>query len=300
MYIRRNVKILTMKQLKISDSRFTNITTNSERLYISEIAKIPLLTIEEEVELAKRYQETKDEVALNKLIRGNLRFVISVAKQLDDGRTTLGELINEGNYGLIIAAQRYDYSKGFKFISYAVWWIRNQITQYKTNHGRTIRLPSNQVTMLYKIMNAQNKIEVEKGRQPTIEELSEEVDLPEHNIEILLDAQRTSVTPLDAPLTEDGGTLLNVLENEDAKASDHLTNEEDSNIFMKTLLTRLTERERYVITNHLGLFGAKPVTQRHIADDIGLSKAMVGQIYQKACRKLRYRMINNRDKFDWL
>lgn len=289
-----------MRELKISDSRFTNITTNSERQYINEVAKIPLLSIEEEVELAKTYQETKDEVALNKLIRGNLRFVISVAKQLDDGKTNLGELINEGNYGLVIAAQRYDYTKGFKFISYAVWWIRSKIMEYKSAHSRTIRIPANQITMLFRIFNAENKIEVEEGRKPTIDEISKEINIPNEQIEMLLEANRAKVMALDEPLTEDGGSLLSLLENENADASDHLTNDNDSEIFMKMLLKRLTEREKYVLTHYLGILGAKPMNQREIADHLELSKTMIGQIFNKAKRKLRYHLIYNRDKFDRL
>lgn len=289
-----------MRELKISDSRFTNITTNSERQYINEVAKIPLLSIEEEVELAKTYQETKDEVALNKLIRGNLRFVISVAKQLDDGKTNLGELINEGNYGLVIAAQRYDYTKGFKFISYAVWWIRSKIMEYKSAHSRTIRIPANQVTMLFRIFNAENKIEVEEGRKPTIDEISKEINLPNEQIEMLMEVNRAKVMALDEPLTEDGGSLLNLLENENADDSDHLTNDNDSEIFMKMLLKRLTVREKYVLTHYLGILGAKQMNQREIANHLELSKTMVGQIFNKAKRKLRYHLIYNRDKFDRL
>jgi RNA polymerase primary sigma factor len=289
-----------MRELKISDSRFTNITTNSERQYINEVAKIPLLTIEEEVELAKTYQETKDELALNKLIRGNLRFVISVAKQLNDSNSNLGELINEGNYGLIIAAQRYDCTKGFKFISYAVWWIRSKIMEYKSTHSRTIRIPTNQITMLFKILNAENKIEVEQGRKPSAEEISKEVGIPKESVEALLSTNRLKVMALDEPLTEDGGSLLNLIENENADTTDHLTKVNDSEIFLKTLLSRLTNREKYVIINYFGLFGEKQINQREIGDSLGITKSMVGQIYSKARRKMRYTFIFNKDKFDKL
>ena len=274
-----------MRQLKITKS-ITNRESASLDKYLQEIGKEELITVEEEVELAQRIKKG-DQRALEKLTKANLRFVVSVAKQYQNQGLSLPDLINEGNLGLIKAAEKFDETRGFKFISYAVWWIRQSILQALAEQSRIVRLPLNQVGSLNKINKAYSRFEQEHERKPTAEELSTELDLPADKISDTLRVSGRHIS-VDAPFVEgEANSLLDVLINDDSPDADFsLINESLSREIDRALAT-LTERERDIIKLFFGI-GCQEMTLEEIGEKFGLTRERVRQIKEKAIRRLRH------------
>ena len=275
-----------MRQLKIT-KQITNRETQSLDKYLSEIARIDLITAEMEVQLAKRIREG-DRVALEKMVNANLRFVVSVAKQYQNHGLTLSDLINEGNLGLIKAATRFDETRGFKFISYAVWWIRQSILQALAEQSRIVRLPLNRVGSLNKINNAFSELEQKHQREPTEDELAEVMEMTPDEIRTNLTFRARKVS-MDAPFAQgDGdGTLLDIMEDESADIPDADLMMKSLQVEVKRALATLSERESQVISLYYGLSGGHAVTLEEIADQFDLTRERVRQIKEKATRKLR-------------
>ncbi len=275
-----------MRQLKITKS-ITNRESASLDKYLQEIGKEELITAEEEVQLAKKIKEG-DEDALEKLTRANLRFVVSVAKQYQNQGLSLPDLINEGNLGLIKAARRFDETRGFKFISYAVWWIRQSILQALAEQSRIVRLPLNQVGSLNKINKAYSKLEQEHEREPSTEELAEATDIP---IEKVADTLRVSGkhVSIDAPMISgEESTLVEVIPNSDSPSADSTLMKESLEREVERALSTLTDRERDVIKLFYGIGVAHPLTLEEIGDKFNLTRERVRQIKEKAIRRLRH------------
>ncbi len=274
-----------MRQLKITKS-ITNRDSSSLEKYLQEVGKEDLLTPDEEVELAQRIKKG-DKVALEKLTRANLRFVISVAKQYQFQGLSLPDLINEGNLGLIKAAERFDETKGFKFISYAVWWIRQSILQAIAEQSRVVRLPLNKVGSINKLHKAYSKLEQENDRTPTSEELAEMVDLPKEKVEKTLQLSGKPLS-MDAPFDDDeDGSLLDVMENKDVPDADGgLLNESLSREIERTLSV-LPEKEKAVIKYFFGL-GVPEMSLEEIGQKLNLTRERVRQIKEKGIRRLRH------------
>ncbi|MBL7872440.1 MAG: RNA polymerase sigma factor RpoD/SigA [Cyclobacteriaceae bacterium] len=275
-----------MRALKITQ-KITNRESQSFDKYLSEIAKIDLITAEEEVNLAKRIREG-DEVALQKLINANLRFVVSVAKQYQQGGMTLSDLVNEGNLGLIKAASRFDEKRGFKFISYAVWWIRQSILQALSEQSRIVRLPLNRIGTLNKMNKTFASLEQKFQREPTTEELAEVMETTTEEIQKIAN-HRARKLSMDAPLGNDGdsGTLLDVMDDDGAVQPDS----ELMNASLKTeiqfSLSKLSSREADVLSLYYGLSGGHALSMHDISEKFDLSTERVRQIKEKATRKLR-------------
>jgi len=275
-----------MRQLKITKS-ITNRESASLDKYLQEIGKEELITAEEEVQLAKRIKEG-DEEALEKLTRANLRFVVSVAKQYQNQGLSLPDLINEGNLGLIKAARRFDETRGFKFISYAVWWIRQSILQALAEQSRIVRLPLNQVGSLNKINKAYSKLEQEHEREPSTEEIAEATDIP---VEKVADTLRVSGKhiSIDAPLIAgEESTLVEVIPNNDSPSADAELMKESLEREVERALDTLTERERDVLRLFYGIGVPHPLTLEEIGDKFNLTRERVRQIKEKAIRRLRH------------
>ena len=274
-----------MRQLKIPKS-ITNRNDSILNKYLNDIKKEPLITAEEEVLLTQKIKKG-DTLAQEKLIKANLRFVVSVAKQYQNQGLSLPDLINEGNMGLIKAAEKFDETRGFKFISYAVWWIRQSILQALAEQSRIVRLPLNQVGSLNKINKALSKFEQENERKPSAEELAEVLDMPIDKIfdTIKISGRHISV---DAPFVEgEENSLLDVLVNEDSPVADaSLNNESLSKEIDRALDSLLTERERDIIKMFFGL-GMQEMTLEEIGLKFGLTRERVRQIKEKAIRRLR-------------
>ncbi|HKL95926.1 MAG TPA: RNA polymerase sigma factor RpoD/SigA [Paludibacteraceae bacterium] len=273
-----------MRQLKITKS-ITNRESASLDKYLQEIGRENLITVEEEVELAQRIRKG-DRLALEKLTRANLRFVVSVAKQYQNQGLSLPDLINEGNLGLIKAAEKFDETRGFKFISYAVWWIRQSILQALAEQSRIVRLPLNQVGSLNKINKAFSRFEQENERRPSPEELAEELDIP---IEKIVDTIKISGRHIsvDAPFVEgEDNSLLDVLVNDDSPIADRALMSESLLIEINRALETLSERERDIIRMFFGI-GCQEMTLEEIGDKFGLTRERVRQIKEKAIRRLR-------------
>ncbi|MFN4234665.1 MAG: RNA polymerase sigma factor RpoD/SigA [Bacteroidia bacterium] len=275
-----------MRQLKITKS-ITNRESASLDKYLQEIGRESLITAEEEVELAKRIKKG-DQKALERLTKANLRFVVSVSKQYQNQGLSLPDLINEGNLGLIKAAQRFDETRGFKFISYAVWWIRQSILQALAEQSRIVRLPLNQVGSLNKINKAFSKLEQEFEREPTAEELANILDLPEDKISDTLKVSGRHVS-MDAPLLQgEESSLYDVLPNNDSpRADSELINESLQKEIERSLAT-LTERERDVIKLFFGIGMNHGLTLEEIGAKFDLTRERVRQIKEKAIRRLRH------------
>ena len=274
-----------MRQLKITKS-ITNRESASLDKYLQEIGKEELITVEEEVELAQRIRKG-DRTALEKLTRANLRFVVSVAKQYQNQGLSLPDLINEGNLGLIKAAEKFDETRGFKFISYAVWWIRQSILQALAEQSRIVRLPLNQVGSLNKINKAFSKFEQENERIPSTEELADVLEITKEKIADTLRVSGRHVS-VDAPFIEgEDNSLLDVLVNSDSPNADRgLINESLSREIERALAT-LTERERDIIKLFFGI-GVQEMTLEEIGEKFGLTRERVRQIKEKAIRRLRH------------
>jgi RNA polymerase primary sigma factor len=275
-----------MRQLKITKS-ITNRESASLDKYLQEIGREELITAEEEVILAKKIKDG-DQRALEKLTRANLRFVVSVAKQYQNQGLSLPDLINEGNLGLIKAARRFDETRGFKFISYAVWWIRQSILQALAEQSRIVRLPLNQVGSLNKINKAYSKLEQEFEREPSAEELADMLDLPIDKVSDTMKVSGRHVS-MDAPFANgEESSLLDVLVNLDSpKADNGLMNESLSREIDRALST-LTERERDVVKLFFGIGLNHGLTLEEIGDKFDLTRERVRQIKEKAIRRLRH------------
>jgi RNA polymerase primary sigma factor len=275
-----------MRQLKITQS-ITNRESQSLDKYLHEIGKVDLITAEEEVILAQKIREG-DQAALERLTKTNLRFVVSVAKQYQNQGLTLGDLINEGNLGLIKAAKRFDETKGFKFISYAVWWIRQSILQAIAEQSRIVRLPLNQVGSLSKISKAFSKLEQEFEREPSPYELATTLETTVDKISDTLSNSGRHVS-MDAPFVQgEENTLLDVLENSDTPNTDSLLINESLSEEIKRSLSTLTEREREIVTLFFGLSTNHPLSLEEIGEKFNLTRERVRQIKDKALQRLRH------------
>lgn len=274
-----------MKQLKISKS----ITVRTQTLdkYLHAIGREPLLTVDEEVELARRIKEG-DKSALDRLVRANLRFVVSVAKQYHNQGVELTDLISEGNLGLVKAAEKFDETRGFKFISYAVWWIRQAIQQAIPEQSRVVRLPQNRLGEISKVRKAMLDFEQEFMRQPSNEELAEILGMSVEKIADALSYNALSLS-LDAPFggEEDDGCLLDVVSSSDAPRPDELLSRNESlAIEVQRVLSQLEEREREVLQKSFGI-GCSEMTLEEIAEEYNLTRERVRQIKEKAVRRLK-------------
>ena len=273
-----------MRQLKITKS-ITNRESASLDKYLQEIGREELVSPEEEVELAQRIRKG-DQKALEKLTKANLRFVVSVAKQYQNQGLSLPDLINEGNLGLIKAAEKFDETRGFKFISYAVWWIRQSILQALAEQSRIVRLPLNQVGSLNKINKARSKFEQENERQPSSEELSEMINVPKDKISDTLRVSGRHVS-VDAPFVEgEDNSLLDVLPNDDSPSADRGLVNESLNTEIERALSTLSSREREIIKSFFGI-GCQEMTLEEIGERFGLTRERVRQIKEKAIRRLK-------------
>ena len=272
-----------MRQLKISKS----ITQRNEILdkYLQEISHDSMITVNEEVELAQRIRQG-DQVAMEKLVRANLRFVVSVAKQYQNQGLSLPDLISEGNIGLIKAAERFDETRGFKFISYAVWWIRQSILQAQAEQSRNIRLPLNQVGLLNKISKESALFEQLHERRPTADELSDILDIPAEKIEEAMSHSGSSIS-VDAPFEEgESNSLLDVLPNSDSPTTDRSLMNESLATEIDRALSTLSEREKEILQMLFGI-GCQEMTLEEIGDHFGLTRERVRQVKEKALRRLR-------------
>ena len=273
-----------MRQLKITKS-ITNRESQSLDKYLQEIGREELVSPEEEVELAQRIRNG-DQKALEKLTRANLRFVVSVAKQYQNQGLSLPDLINEGNLGLIKAAEKFDETRGFKFISYAVWWIRQSILQALAEQSRIVRLPLNQVGSLNKINKALSKFEQENERLPSNDELSEMIEVPKDKIADTLRVSGRHVS-VDAPFVEgEDNSLLDILPNDDSPSADKGLVNESLSTEIDRALQILTPREREIIKSFFGI-GCQEMTLEEIGERLDLTRERVRQIKEKAIRKLK-------------
>ncbi|EJF09921.1 MULTISPECIES: sigma-70 family RNA polymerase sigma factor [Hymenobacteraceae] len=275
-----------MRQLKIS-KQITNRESQSLDKYLQEIGKVDLLTPDEEVSLAQRIKEG-DQFALEKLTKANLRFVVSVAKQYQNQGLSLGDLINEGNLGLIKAAKRFDETRGFKFISYAVWWIRQSILQALAEQSRIVRLPLNRVGSLNKISKSFSELEQKFEREPSPEEIAEVLELTTAEVVDTLKISGRHVS-VDAPFVQgEENRLLDVLENEDEESPDTGLMNDSLRKEVQRALSTLTKREADVITLYFGLNGEHSLTLEEIGEKFNLTRERVRQIKEKAIRRLRH------------
>ncbi len=275
-----------MRQLKITKS-ITNRESQSLEKYLQEIGKVDLLTPEEEVDLAKRIKQG-DQLALEKLTKSNLRFVVSVAKQYQNQGLSLSDLINEGNLGLIKAAQRFDETRGFKFISYAVWWIRQSILQALAEQSRIVRLPLNKVGSLNKINKAFSALEQEFEREPSTDELGAVLEIPADEVRTTLGVASRHIS-MDAPFVDgEDNSLLDVLENNGTPTTDsELTYMESLRHEIERSLRTLTERQASIVKLYFGINVEHQMSLEDIGDKFGLTRERVRQIKDKAISKLR-------------
>lgn len=275
-----------MRQLKIT-KQVTNRETASLDKYLQEIGKVDLITADEEVELAQRIKKG-DRIALEKLTKANLRFVVSVAKQYQNQGLSLPDLINEGNLGLIKAAQRFDETRGFKFISYAVWWIRQSILQALAEQSRIVRLPLNKIGSINKINKAYATLEQEHERAPSPEEISELLDMSESDVKESMKNSGRHVS-MDAPLVEgEDSNLYDVLNTGESPSPDVELMNESLRIEIERSLQTLTPREADLIRLYFGLNGSHPMTLEEIGETFDLTRERVRQIKEKAIRRLKH------------
>ena len=276
-----------MRQLKIT-KQVTNRETASLDKYLQEIGKVDLITAEEEVELAQKIR-AGDENALDKLTKANLRFVVSVAKQYQNQGLTLPDLINEGNLGLIKAARRFDETRGFKFISYAVWWIRQSILQALAEQSRIVRLPLNKIGSINKINRAFSDLEQKYGRPPTPEEIAESLDITIEEVKQSIKNNGRHLS-MDAPLkdSEDSNNMYEVMSSESSPKPDKQLMKESLRREIERSLSTLTPREADVIRLYFGLSGKHPMTLEEIGEKFDLTRERVRQIKEKSIRRLKH------------
>ncbi|MCK9452430.1 MAG: RNA polymerase sigma factor RpoD/SigA [Bacteroidales bacterium] len=275
-----------MRQLKITKS-ITNRETASLDKYLQDIGKEDMITADQEVELAQKIK-AGDQKALERMVNANLRFVVSVAKQYQNQGLSLPDLINEGNLGLIKAARRFDETRGFKFISYAVWWIRQSILQALAEQSRIIRLPLNQVGSLNKVRKASSRLEQEFERKPSSVEIAERLDLPQHKVDSVLKIS-TRYISTDAPLKEDEDMMfLDSYISEDAVDTDEPLMQESLGREIQRSLATLTEKEREVLNMYYGIGMSHGFTLEEIGAKFDLTRERVRQIKEKAIRRLKH------------
>lgn len=286
-----------MRQLKISKS-ITNRQLGSLDKYLAEISKEEMISPEEEVELARRIREG-DEQALDRLVRANLRFVVSVAKQYQNQGLGLTDLINEGNLGLIKAARRFDETRGFKFISYAVWWIRQSIMQAIADQSRMIRLPLNKLGAMSMVKKAAAKLEQEYQRKPSIEEIAREVNLPVEKVESMMSINMYQIST-DAPLVDDDDvSFLDTFVVENAQPTDSAMIQESNNNEVQRLLSFLNNNERQVLTYYFGIGIEHNYTLEEIGYKMGYTRERVRQIKDRAMKKLKLRFRDSKDETEF-
>ena len=284
---------IQMRQLKITKS-ITNRESTALEKYLQDISREAMVGLDEEIELAKRIREG-DEKALERLTKANLRFVVSVAKQYQNQGLALPDLINEGNFGLIKAAQKYDETRGFKFISYAVWWIRQSIMQAISEQSRMVRVPINQMGSANRIRKFINQFEQEHERYPSLSELTEHIDLPEEKIVEAL-AMATTQVSMDAPFTSnEEGSLLDVLPNKNAPSADDLLVAESLSTEVANALASLSEREQIIIKCFFGI-NQPEMSLEEIGERTGLTRERVRQIKEKAIIRLLKNSLSERLK----
>ncbi|HRH11519.1 MAG TPA: RNA polymerase sigma factor RpoD/SigA [Bacteroidia bacterium] len=276
-----------MRQLKIT-KQITNRETASLDMYLQDIGRVELITAEEEVVLAQRIK-LGDQKALDKLVKANLRFVVSVSKQYQNQGMSLPDLINEGNLGLIKAAQRFDETRGFKFISYAVWWIRQSILQSLAEQSRIVRLPLNKIGAINKINKALSKLEQDLEREPSYDEVSEALDMLPEDIQDTMRNNHRHMS-MDAPLNlnEDGGSLYDLMENDEAVSPEKFLMKESLQSEISRSLATLTDREADVVKLFFGLNGAHAHSLEEIGEKFDLTRERVRQIKEKAVRRLKH------------
>jgi RNA polymerase primary sigma factor len=276
-----------MRQLKIT-KQITNRETASLDMYLQDIGRVELITAQEEVTLAQKIKQG-DQQALDKLVKANLRFVVSVSKQYQNQGLSLPDLINEGNFGLIKAAQRFDETRGFKFISYAVWWIRQSILQALAEQSRIVRLPLNKIGAINKINKTMSMLEQDLEREPSFDELSEVLDMLPQDISDTMRNNSRHMS-MDAPLSanEDGGTMYDLLKNEASQNPDKQLLGESLQMEIYRALGTLTEREADVIKLFFGLGGKHPHSLEEIGEKFELTRERVRQIKEKAVRRLKH------------
>ena len=275
-----------MRQLKIT-KQVTNRETASLDKYLQEIGKVELISAEEEVELAQRIKQG-DKIALEKLTKANLRFVVSVAKQYQNQGLSLPDLINEGNLGLIKAAQRFDETRGFKFISYAVWWIRQSILQALAEQSRIVRLPLNKIGSINKINKTYAKLEQEFEREPNAEEIAEVLEITEQEVKDSMKNAGRHIS-MDAPLVQDeDNTMYDVLKSDEAPTPETELLYESLRKEIDRAISTLTQREQDVIRLYFGLNGSHPMTLEEIGEKFDLTRERVRQIKEKAIRRLKH------------
>ena len=284
LFVRVKVRI-DMRQLKISKS-ITNRELGSLDKYLADIAREEMVTPEEEVLLAQRIREG-DDIALERLVKANLRFVVSVAKQYQNQGLSLPDLINEGNVGLIKAAQRFDETKGFKFISYAVWWIRQSILQAVAEQSRLVRLPLNQVGALSKIKKTSTRLEQLYHRQPTVKEIADELDLPEHKVMAAFRMNAKELS-MDAPIGEDEDmSLIDTIIPESSTSTDENLIRNIDGAEIRRSMSILSEKEREILNLYFGIDVSHNYTLEEIAYRLDLTRERVRQIKDKALKKLK-------------
>ena len=275
-----------MRQLRIT-KQVTNRETASLDKYLQEIGKVDLITAEEEVVLARKIKQGCMK-SLDRLTKANLRFVVSVAKQYQNQGLTLGDLINEGNLGLIKAAQRFDETRGFKFISYAVWWIRQSILQAIAEQARIVRLPLNKIGSINKVNKAFTKLEQEFEREPSLSEISDLLKISEDDVKETMRTNGRHVS-VDAPLVNgEESNMLDVMQNEDSPDPDSILMSDSLKKEVERILNTLTPREADVIRLYFGLSGQHPLTLEEIAERFDLTRERVRQIKEKALRRLKH------------
>ena len=276
-----------MRQLKIT-KQVTNRESKSLNNYLQDVSKLDLITAEEEVELAQRIREG-DQIALEKLTKANLRFVVSVAKQYQNQGLRLPDLINEGNVGLVKAAKRFDETRGFKFISYAVWWIRQSILQALAEHSRVVRLPLNKIGVINKINKTFSYLEQAYERPPSAAEIAKELDMPVSKVKTAMKNSGRSLS-MDAPFQEGetDSNLYDVLKSGESPSPDNNLMQDSLSVEIERALDTLTEREADVIRLNYGLGGQQPLTLQEIGETFDLSRERVRQIREKGIRRLRH------------
>lgn len=276
-----------MRQLKIT-KQITNRETASLDMYLQDIGRVELITADEEVELAKKIK-TGDQSALDKMVKANLRFVVSVSKQYQNQGLSLPDLINEGNLGLIKAAQRFDETRGFKFISYAVWWIRQSILQALAEQSRIVRLPLNKIGAINKINKTFSKLEQDLEREPSFDELSAELEMLPQDIQETLKNNSRHMS-MDAPLggDDEGGTMYDLFVNNNAISPESVLINESLNKEIDRALSTLTGREADVVKLFFGLNGTHPHSLEEIGEKFDLTRERVRQIKEKAVRRLKH------------
>lgn len=279
-----------MTQLKITQS-ITNRESTALEKYLQDISHEGLVSVEEEIELARKIKKG-DVKALEKLTKANLRFVVSVAKQYQNQGLSLPDLINEGNLGLIKAAKKYDETRGFKFISYAVWWIRQSIMQAISEQSRIVRVPINQMGVIHKMRKVVQQFEQEYQRLPSIDEIAEQIDLPKEKIVEIM-SMITKKISMDAPIsTNDDGNLLDVLPNKNSPSADEDLLEEGLKKEIERLLVSLSEREQIILRGYFGI-NQREMSLEEIGEQTGLTRERVRQLKEKAIKRLRCNAIGD-------